>query len=98
MKKIKNNLLEFIKVPMENMILNLVYEFPHPSDKYWVKSNFWRTSSKSEFDYESSSSFPYCYYKYFLQITKFGDRTIKIWQLIGRILFGKQIVLVSRKK
>ena len=98
LKKIKLNLTEYTMVPMESMILNLVYEFPHPSDKYFVESNFWRIAKKNEFEYESSTSFPYCCYKYFLQISKFGDRILKIWYLIERILFEKPVIIISKKK
>ena len=43
----------------ESMILNLVYEFPHPGEKYLIQSKFWNLKRQAIYDYESTYSLPY---------------------------------------
>ena len=59
LKRIKLNLTEFTNVPFESMILNLVYEFPHPGEKYLIQSKFWNLKRQAIYDYESTYSLPY---------------------------------------
>ena len=80
------------------MIINLVYEFPHPGEKYLVQSNFWNIKRKSTFEYESNFSLPFCDYKQFYQIVTYGDRMLLIWWIIERMLFGRSIIITSSDK
>jgi hypothetical protein len=59
LRKIKSMCSEYTKTPIEYMITNLIYEFPHPSDKYIVRSEFWRAREKYKFEYETYDSLPY---------------------------------------
>lgn len=59
LKRIKLNLTEFTNVPFESMILNLVYEFPHPCEKYIIQSKFWNLKRKAVYEFELSNSLPY---------------------------------------
>ena len=80
------------------MILNLVCEFPHPSDKYIVKSSFWKVKRKNMFEYETMFSLPYMDPHFMLDIVKLHDNLLMIWHLIERVLFGKSMLLVSKSK
>jgi len=80
------------------MILNLIYEFPHPGNKYIVQSSFWKSKRKSVYQYETLHSLPYCDDKYFLELWKFQDKLMKIWHLLSRVLFGKSIILISQSQ
>lgn len=59
LRKIKALCSEYTNIPLESMVINLVYEFPHPGEKYIVKSDLWRSKSKSIFEYETMNSMPY---------------------------------------
>lgn len=98
LKKIKENCTEYTNVPLETMVLNLVCEFPHPGDKYIVQSSFWRGKRKNIYEYETMYSLPYMDPKYMLDIVKFYDRTLMLWHLIDKVLFGKSIVMVCKNK
>lgn len=96
LRKIKSVCVDPTNIPIEIMVNNLIYEFPHPGIKYIVNSEFWRTKEKSKFEFETISSLPYCEPKYFLELAKFQEKILVIWQLIERILFGKPIIMKSR--
>lgn len=76
--------------------MNLVYEFPHPSEKYIVQSSFWRNKKKSFYEYETINSLPFCEPKFMLEMVKFHDNMLIIWHLLEKVLFGKSIVMFSK--
>jgi hypothetical protein len=96
LRKIRSICLEFTNVPLESMIMNLVFEFPHPGEKWIVKSEFWRNKRKSDFEYETVYSLPFWDAKYFSEIAKLYDRMLIVWHLIEKVLFGKPVILISK--
>ena len=98
LKKIKIGLTDCTSVPFESMILNLVYEFPHPGEKYLIHSNFWRSKKRPIFEYETPLSLPFWDPKYFLEFYNYQEKLHIIWSIIEKMLFNKQILLVSKSK
>ena len=97
LKKIKSYCFDITSVPIERMITNLVYEFPHPGFKYIVKSSFWGSSEKKKFEYETVDSLPFWEPKHFLEMTEYKDNILLVWQILERVLFERSIILVSKK-
>ena len=93
---IRNNCSDYTTMQLERIIANLIYEFPHPGNKYIVKSNFWsRNKRNTIFRYETNLSFPYVESKYFLQLSRYREKSIKIWTLMCKVLHGCSIIMVS---
>ena len=98
LKKIKLCLTDWTSVSFESMILNLIYEFPHPGDKHIVQSNFWKTRRKTTFSYEVANSLPYWDSKYFIEFYNYQEKLHIIWSIIEKMLFARQILIVSKSK
>jgi hypothetical protein len=58
-QQIKEKIMKKTLVPFENLLINLLFEFPHPGDSFLVQSHFWKRNMKSArsntFDFEDSS-------------------------------------------
>ena len=101
--KLKDQIMRATVCPVENLLINLIYEFPHPGEKYEVVSNFWNSASstifnhpKKRFKYEDYTYLRYCDYANFKTFQRvFQDRYDKMWQVIENMLLGLSIVLVS---
>lgn len=99
LKNIKEQCAEFTTIPYEKMILNLIYEFPHPGEKYLVKTKFWRNNKQSKkYQYETVYSLPYCDPKNFIELTRFSDKVFRLLSLVCKVLFGESLILVSTSK
>ena len=59
LKKLERHCFNCTSIPLESLVMNLVYEFPHPGYKYIVKSNFWGYKEKNKFEYETVNSLPF---------------------------------------
>ena len=93
---IRNNCSDYSSVQLERIIANLVYEFPHPGEKFIIKSNFWSRNKRNQyFKYETIYSLPYVESKYYLRLSRYRDKINKIWSLISRVLYGWSILMVS---
>ena len=83
LKTIKKGCNEYTSIPLEKMVTNLIYEFPHPAEKYVVKSKFWeKYKCQSSYSFETMYSLPYCDDKLFFEFAKFQDKLLKIWSLL----------------
>lgn len=96
LKRIKVWLTEYTSVPLESMILNLVYEFPHPGEKSLIQTSFWKSKKKAVYEYETLMSLPFWDSKYFWEIFEYQEKMHIIWSIVEKILFGKSIVIVSK--
>lgn len=59
LKIIESHCFNSTSIPLENMVMNLIYEFPHPGSQYIIKSNFWGNKAKTHFEYETIDSLPF---------------------------------------
>ena len=96
LKRMKVCLNEYTSVPLESMVVNLIYEFPHPGDKYLIQSNFWKSKKKPTYEFETLMSLPYWDPKYFWEMFDFQEKMHIIWSIIEKLLFGKSIIIVSK--
>lgn len=90
--------------PIENILINLIFEFPHPGEKFVCISEFWKAANKhqykntiNKFVYEDHTYQAYCEiqnFKTFQQI--FNDKKRdKIWDILENMLYNMSIILIS---
>ena len=94
--KIETHCMNNTSIPLERMITNLIYEFPHPGFKYIVKSKYWGTKEAYKFRYETVDSLPYWEPKHFLELSKFYENSLVIWDVMERVLFEDPVILISK--
>ena len=86
--------------PIESMLANLIYSFPHPGKKYICKSAFWKgqDKEKSEFcyKYDVFMNQPYCSPYSFKTFAKvFKHENDSFYSILGNMLFNIPVILIS---